>query len=122
MVEIQELIQGISKRPKMYLAEVKIEYIYYLLEGYCYVNNKMHGEDMDAKFCYWFWKWLGVWIIENVNSNYMSETVFWYEDIKKIVDDEEDEVPLFFELCALFFEDYNKKRGYFEWRNSMKEE
>lgn len=112
-MEINKLVMSIKKRPLMYVKEEKIEYIYYLLSGYCSANTQ---EDvMDKKFIMWFGKWLNQWIEEHMDSDHISESCFWYDNIKIITKDESAECEVFYNLASLFFEEYNKKSGYFEW-------
>ncbi len=114
---IEQLIDSIKKRPKMYVKEEKIEYIYYYILGYCSANHQFSADDMDKMFCCWFWKWLIKWIEDNIDSKYQTKSAIWYDDIKEIAGDEQKEVKLFFELTKYFFEDYKNKKGYFELRN-----
>lgn len=116
-MQIEQLIISIHKRPKMFLREERIDYLYYFLSGYCGANNKLSEDDMDRKFCFWFSKWLVMWIIDNVDSEYSPKTAYWYDDIRIITKKGQDEMNMFFELCNMFFEDYRKKIGYFSWRS-----
>lgn len=115
-MQIKELISSIQKRPKMFVKEERIDYIFYLLFGYCGAHSKLSEDDMDRSFCIWFGKWLIMWIEDNVDAEYSSKTAWWYDDIKTIAKNEQDELNLFFELCNKFFEDYRNKTGYFSWR------
>lgn len=115
-MRIEQLIASIQKRPKMFVKEERIDYIYYLLSGYCGANSKLSEDDMERKFCFWFNKWLIMWIVDNVDSEYLPKTAYWYDDIKALAQDEQDEVNTFFKLCGIFFEDYKNKSGYFSWR------
>ncbi|MCM1097616.1 MAG: hypothetical protein NC427_06075 [Ruminococcus flavefaciens] len=114
-MQIERLIKSIQKRPKMFLKEEKIEYIYYLLSGYCGAN-RVSEDNMDCMFCTWFRKWLIMWIVENVDEKYSVKTAYWYDDIKAIAQGKQEEIKMFFELCDLFFEDYKNKVGYFSWK------
>lgn len=118
---IRQLISSMRIRPKMYVEQERIEYIFYLILGYCAALSHCSTHDMDKMFCNWFNTWLIRWIEENVDSQYIAQSVTWYTHIKKIANREEDEVPLFFELCTLFFEDYDKMEGYFEWRKDIED-
>ena len=111
-MEIKQLIDAMRKRPGMYVREERLDYIYHLISGYC---GGKYGSacEMDYKFSCWFWKWLLQWIEENVDAEYSPKSCYWPDDIKAIAGGEEKEVPLFYELCDKFFEDYYKKRGYF---------
>ena len=51
-MQIEQLIASIQKRPKMFIKEEKIEYIYYFLIGYCAANNKLSDNDIERKFCF----------------------------------------------------------------------
>lgn len=113
-MHIEKLINSIEKRPKMYVKEENIEYIYYYILGYCSASHHFSQNDMDKMFCSWFWKWLVEWIRSNVDPSYQSESVLWYDDIKKIANDRNEEVVLFFKLTKNFFDDYKNNKGYFE--------
>jgi len=117
-MQIEQLIMSMQKRPKMFVKEERIDYIYYLLSGYCGANSKLSKEDddMDQRFCLWFGKWLVMWINDNVDAEYSPKTAYWYDDIKMIAKNRQDEVNIFFELCNIFFEDYRNNTGYFSWR------
>ncbi len=116
-MQIEQLIDSIQKRPKMFVKEERIEYIYYFLFGYCAANNKLSDNDIEQKFCYWFGKWLIMWIEDNVDAEYEPQTAYWYDDIKNITRKGQNEVTIFFYLCKGFFEDYKNKIGYFSWRD-----
>ena len=116
-MNIRELICTIKKRPGMFLKEKKLEYIYYLILGYCGANKDKENDNLNKNFSSWFWKWLHLWIEENIDKNYISDSSYWYDDIKKIANNNEHEMDIFFQLCDLFFQDYDRKTGYFKWRN-----
>lgn len=101
-MQIKQLIISIQKRPKMFVKEEKIEYIYYLLSGYCGASKRVCDDEMDQKFCFWFGQWLKRWIIENFDANYVPTTAYWYDDIKAVVSEPQNEFGLFFELCHSF--------------------
>lgn len=115
-MQIEHLIFSIQNRPKMFVKEERIDYLYYLLSGYCAGINDSPDE-MDQKFCCWFGKWLMIWIERNIDANYIPQTSYWYDDIKVIAKDDHNEVMLFYDLCSQFFEDYKNKTGYFGWKN-----
>ncbi|MBR3603070.1 MAG: hypothetical protein IKL49_12220 [Lachnospiraceae bacterium] len=110
---IEQLIDTIKKRPGMFMKEERIDYIYYFIAGYCSACHQSSKNDMDKMFCCWFWKWLVKWIEENMDSQYETSSAMWYVDIKRIAEDQQKEVALFFELSKEFFDDYKNKRGYF---------
>lgn len=111
---IEQLIESIDKRPKMYVKEEKLEYIYYYILGYCSASHHFSTDEMDKMFCCWFWKWLVKWIEDNVNSEYQTKSAIWYDDIRNIAENENEEIELFFRLSREFFEDYKNKTGYFK--------
>lgn len=49
-MEMFKLITNIRKRPLMYVKEEKIEYIYYLLSGYCAAGIATQEDSMNKKF------------------------------------------------------------------------
>lgn len=113
-MQIEQLIDSIQRRPGMYIEEKRIDYIYYLISGYCGANYKLLNEDdMNSRFSSWFGKWLLQWIEENIDTEYTPNTVIWYYYIKWLAKDEQQEFTLFFDLCKMFFEDYKNKTGYF---------
>ena len=97
----------------MFVKEERIEYIFYLISGFCGANSNLPANNINHRFDYWFWKWLLGWIKTNIDSKYEPTTSFWYLDIKAIAGGEENEVPLFYDLCEKFFDDYRNRRGYF---------
>ena len=111
---IEQLLDAMKKRSGMFIIEERIDYIYYLISGYCGAKSYLEEDDIDRKFRCWFGKWLLQWIEENINSKYKPMSSYWYLDIKAIAGGEEKEVPLFYELCEKFFDDYRNRRGYFE--------
>lgn len=113
---IEETIALMQKNPKMFVQEERIDYIFYFLDGGCAV---MQSDDIERHFTCWFGKWLIKWIEENFDKLYTPKTVFWYEDIKFIAKDEQNDLKVFFDLCKLFFADYHNKAGYFSWRKEV---
>ena len=116
-MHIEQLIDTISKRTGMFVKEERIDYIYYLIVGHCGAKSEFLVDDMDKKFCIWFGKWLLIWIENNIDSEYLPESVYWYEDIVKIAGDEQKAIDMFYKLSKEFFYDYHNKKGYFSWRN-----
>ena len=111
---IEETINSMKRRPGMYVKKENVEYIYYFIAGNCLACQYLSEDEMDKMFSSWFGKWLLQWIEENINPMYNPMKSFWYLDIKAIAGGEENEVPLFYELCEKFFEDYRNRRGYFK--------
>ena len=120
-MRIKELIHSMQIRPKMYVTEVRLDYIFHFFLGYCGANSKLPGDEMDRRFCGWFCTWLFLWIENNVDTDYRPQSAAWYKDIIQITPDGQNEVDFFFDLCEKFFEDYENKRGCFSWRNEKEE-
>ena len=118
MNDIYNLITSISKRPKMYVKEEKIEYIFYLLLGYQGAMAQKDNDSIESHFSGWFEKWLIEWIKKNIDESYEQTSFYWYDDIKAITNNSQDECKLFYQLVELFFEDYEECRGDFEWRKN----
>lgn len=111
---IEETINSMKRRPGMYVKKENVEYIYHFVSGNCLACQYLSDDEMDRMFNEWFGKWLLQWIKENVSPQYEPVIFYWYLDIKAIAGGEEKEVPLFYELCEKFFDDYRNRRGYFE--------
>ncbi len=112
---IKELINCIQKRPLMYVQEEKISYISHLLMGYCLAasHNNVPSE-MDKHFWAWFGSWLDNWIKIKYSKDFEFKA-YWFETLKDITQDEREAVQLFYKLCKQFFDDYEEKKGYFNW-------
>ena len=119
-MQITELLYSMRRRPNMFIREVRIDYIYHLILGYCGANSKLPEDDINRKFNFWFGKWLIKWIETNVDAKYRPESAYWYDNIIRITPNGQDEVDFFFDLCDEFFEDYENKTGYFSWRAESK--
>lgn len=103
----------------MYVKEERSDYIFYFISGYCSALVSDKDSDVNKKFNLWFLKWLEQWMTDNDIENNIPNTLFWYDYIRCLTKDGKSELKVFFDLVNLFFEDYNNKRGYFEW---LKEE
>ena len=105
-MSIKEFIKAVQNRPLMYVEEIKIEYIYYLVVGFLGSNliNKA-GYSIDDKFHAHFYHWVLDWIKKNVDKNYDKVNFFWCNFFKDITDNEEEAVQMFFKLCDEFFEE-----------------
>lgn len=119
-MRIKELIHSMRIRPKMFVREVRMDYIFHFLVGYRVASAKLPDDNMDRNFCSWFGKWLILWIENNIDSKYRPTSAAWYDDIIRITPNGQDEVDFFFDLCDEFFEDYENKTGYFSWRAESK--
>ena len=115
-MNIKELIYSIKKRPGMFVETEKIEYIYYLISGYCGTCKHFSENEMEKEFRFLFGQWLIVWIRNNVDKDYIPSTGFWYNDLNEICIDG-NVTKLFYDLCDVFFDDYDNKKRYFEKLN-----
>ncbi len=102
----------------MFIPEIKIEFLYCFLSGYClaYQNTDAPHDEIDEKFCTWFGEWLALWIQDNIDADYIPESKFWYETVIHYTPEGKDALTYCFELCNLFFDDYYNACGYFSWR------
>ncbi len=120
-MKIYEFLKAMKGRPLMYIREEKMELIFHFLLGFCNASYKYNAEtddNMDCKFVSWFGGWIKRWEKKQKIIDDIPYSTFWYDDIKIIAKNENDECRVFYELVDLFFEDYNKKRGFFRWRRS----
>lgn len=109
-MNIKEFINAIRSRPQMYVEEVRLDYIYYLVIGYlgCTLMNKSDCMT-DQKFKSHFPNWLLVWVKENVDENYESKSFFWYHILRDVTKNESEAIELFFKLCNKFFQEIDLK-------------
>lgn len=117
-MHIEQLIHAIQQRPKMFMKDVRLDYIYYIIAGYCGAQRDDAENILDKKFCGWFTKWLQIWIQENSKIDTLPNSTWWYETLLMSSENEEEAIKLFFDLCELFFNDFYHKRGYFAFRLS----
>lgn len=104
-MDIKTFINSIQTTPRMYIEEIKIEYIYYLVVGFI-GSNLINGRtyNSDQKFKEYFSGWLLNWVTKNLDKNYERKSFFWYHILCDVTDSESEAVELFFELCSIFFE------------------
>lgn len=107
---IEELINRIEKRPKMFVHEVRLDYIYYLLAGYigCAVQTKFI-EKKDIYFREKFFVWLKKWAEINFNKDYSGKPILWYDIIEDNTSSNEDAVAKFYALSKQFFVEYQEE-------------
>ena len=108
------LLHEIRLRPGMFVKDLRVDLLYYWLQGRCLVHREegVPEEEIDATFCQEFGEWLIRWIRENVDENYTPQSKYWYEDIRRILPEGREELDYFLELCKLFFEDYGAEKGF----------
>ena len=107
---IEELIQRIKQRPGMYVHEVRLDYVYYLIFGHngCASQVKIRTQK-DVYFQTKFFKWLINWARENWNKDYSGQYVFWYQIIDQNTNSPEESVTKFIELAEQFFSEYEEE-------------
>lgn len=111
-MNVKEFIKIIQKNPKMFVDEVRTDYIEHLILGFficCDVNN--NATDIDLHFHAHFSRWLVRWIWKNVDKKYSQKYFSWSQTLKdiNITSDETQAVKLFFDLSDMFFEKYKDK-------------
>lgn len=103
-MDVKTFISSIQTTPRMYIEEIKIEYIYYLVNGFL-GSNLINGRtyNSDQKFKTYFSGWVLNWITKNLDKNYERKSFFWYHFLRDVTNSEGEAVELFFELCSIFF-------------------
>ena len=115
-MNVKEFIKSIQKNPKMFVDEVRIDYLDHLIVGFfvCLKGNN-NAVDIDLQFHAHFTRWLVKWIQKNIVKKYEQKYFSWSQTLKdiNITSDEIETVKLFFELCDKFFEkNENKEFSY----------
>lgn len=111
-MNVKEFIKIIQKNPKMFVDEVRTDYIEHLILGFficCDVNN--NATDIDLHFHAHFSRWLVRWIWKNIDKKYSQKYFSWSQTLKDIdiTSNETEAVKLFFDLSDMFFEKYEDK-------------
>ena len=104
-MNIKEYLSAVQNRPRMYLEEERLDYLYHLILGYVgsnLANEKNYKEDL--KFVSYFSRWLLAWVRSHMNQNYEPKTMIWYHAIKDVTSSENEAIELFFKLCDEFFQ------------------
>lgn len=109
-MNIKEFINAIGNRPKMYVEEMKLDYIYYLVIGYlgCTLINKTDCI-IEQKFKSHFPNWLLVWVKKNVDEKYERQSFFWHHILRDVTNNESEAIELFFKLSNEFFQEIDLK-------------
>lgn len=105
-MNIKEFINAIRNRPMMYVEEMRLDYIYYLVIGYlgCNLINKTDCV-IDQKFKSHFPNWLIRWVKANVDESYERQSFFWHHILRDVTCNESEAIELFFKLCNEFFKE-----------------
>ena len=109
-MNIKEFISAIQKRPQMYVKEVRLDYIYYLVIGY--LGSSLINESscsIDQKFKAHFSNWVLEWVRKNVDESYERKSFFWYQILNDVTSNEKEATDLFFKLSAIFFQEVGLK-------------
>ena len=110
-MNIKEFICAIQNRPQMYVEEIKLDYIYYLVIGFWGSNLMNKGvSNIDQMYKSHFSNWILDWVKKNVNENYERSNFFWYHILRDVTDNEDEAVQLFFKLSNMFFEEVEARR------------
>ena len=106
---IEELIQRIKQRPGMYIHEMRLDYIFYLILGHSGCASRVNSEaEKDIYFKNKFLRWLKEWVKKNWDKNYIGNDVFWFQIIDRYTNTSEESVTKFIELAEQFFSEYEK--------------
>lgn len=109
-MNIKEFIYAIQSRPQMYVEEVRLDYIYYLISGYvCSVLINKGGCNIDREFKEKFLDWTVKWVRENLDENYEKKHFWWYCVVYDVTSNEKEAIDLFFKLCDRFFQEFERK-------------
>ena len=109
-MNIKEFISAIQKRPKMYVEEVRVDYIYYLVSGFLGSNLiNESGCSIDRKFKAHFSNWVLEWVRKNVDESYDRKSFFWYQILNDVTRNENEATDLFFKLSNIFFQEVDLK-------------
>ena len=112
-IPIDERISYLKKRPRMYIAEVRIDYIYYFLTGYLTGNlSSPEVQEIDFAFHRDFNNWVEDWVYENKGMDMRRQDVPWYLIISRCTDNEEEAVELFYKLSDEIFQTLRNKQNY----------
>lgn len=107
-MDIEELIYAIEKRPLMYMEEVHIDYIFYIVKGY--LSGALADNSKNITFHSKFYRWLVDWI--NKNTGYcfeLQDGFYWNNILTQVTSSNQEAVELFFKLCRVFFNECYKR-------------
>lgn len=109
-MNVKEFINIIKKNPRMFVDEIRMDYLEHVICGFvsCNLLNK-RGDNVDWQFHTYFWKWMVMWIKKNIDSKYEEKYCSWNKTLKDVTGNETEAVELFYQLCDMFFEEYENK-------------
>ena len=84
-MNVKEFIKSIQKNPKMFVDEVRIDYLDHLIVGFfvCLKGNN-NAVDIDLQFHAHFTRWLVKWIQKNIDKKYEQKYFSWSQTLKDI--------------------------------------
>lgn len=102
---VEKMIGYIKARPKMYVEEVRLDYIYYLLKGFLGCSNMtLFADEKDRAFKSDFYKWVVAKMKSAYNSDYSDRYFTWHHIIQQKANEiGVDAVSLFYQLSDEFF-------------------
>lgn len=108
-MNVKDFIKLIQKKPQAVIHEIRTDYLDYVIAGFlcCNAMNDRR-DDVDQHFHYYFTDWLVKWINKNIDNKYKKQHVLWHQTLMDVINDEQEAVYLFFQLCDEFFEEYEK--------------
>ncbi|MBP1042401.1 hypothetical protein I6N95_15380 [Vagococcus sp. BWB3-3] len=108
---IEETIANIKLRPKMFIEELKLKNLYFLLGGYigCALTTGISTE-IDEVFKKDFSQWTKEWLGLNVAMDFSNDCLSWYKMYQKASETEEEALELFFKSSQEFFVDFHNNK------------
>ena len=124
MINIEQMIAGMEKRPGMYLPEERLDYIYCMIGGYCTGKrcasqlDEIDESDMEQQFDLWFWKWLMRRIEKTLGYERLPDRGHWYHYVE-VLAGEGDAVKAFYQLSKEFFAEYHARKDDLSWKKEL---
>lgn len=100
MVDIQELIYLIQKRPGISVGSNRVDYLFHYLTG------RLEGSkgEKEALFCSTFAQYLHNQLEQDIaKKGSIQFSFYWYKMIYSITDDEDKAWELFFKIAHKYF-------------------
>lgn len=107
-MNVENLIKKIELRPGMYIGTLRLESIFYFINGYLYNTIESNRADIiDMKFKNNFHSWVKARLEKEYSIKFDEERNYVFY-IQQIFKNDEDQINKFFELCHDFFNDQNE--------------
>lgn len=111
-MNVKDFIKMIKKKPQVFVHEVRADYLEYVIEGFMCCNSMYKRTDNEEKcFHSHFVNWLVEWINKNLDNKYRMKSFYWHQILRDVTNDEQEAVDLFFQLCDLYFQQYEKENA-----------